>query len=31
MGEMHSLFADIPWSEWERTPAEYFLGLTRVV
>lgn len=29
--EMHPLFADIPWSEWERKPAENFLGLTRVV
>jgi hypothetical protein len=29
--EMHPMFADIPWSEWERKPAENFLGLTRVV
>ena len=29
--EMHSKFADIPWSQWERQPAENFLGLTRVV
>ncbi len=29
--EMHPMFADIPWSEWERMPAENFLGLTRVV
>lgn len=29
--EMHPMFADIPWSEWERRPAENFLGLTRVV
>ena len=28
---MHPMFADIPWSEWERMPAENFLGLTRVV
>jgi quinol monooxygenase YgiN len=28
---MHSQFADIPWSEWERQPAENYLGLTRVV
>ncbi len=29
--EMHSQFADIPWAEWERQPAENYLGLTRVV
>jgi len=29
--EMHPLFADVPWSQWERRPAEYFLGLRRVV
>jgi hypothetical protein len=29
--EMHPLFADIPWSEWERKPAETYLTLTRVV
>ena len=28
---MHPMFADIPWSQWERQPAENFLGLTRVV
>jgi hypothetical protein len=28
---MHPTFANIPWSEWERKPAENFLGLTRVV
>ncbi len=28
---MHPMFADIPWSEWERKPAENFLGLNRVV
>jgi quinol monooxygenase YgiN len=30
-GKMHAVFADIPWKEWERKPAENFLGLTRVV
>ncbi len=30
-GAMHAQFADIPWSEWERQPAENHLGLTRVV
>ena len=30
-GEMHPMFVDIPWNEWERKPAENFLGLTRVV
>lgn len=30
-GEMHPKFTGIPWSEWERQPAENFLGLTRVV
>ncbi len=29
--EMHSQFADIPWAEWERQPAENYLGLTRAV
>ena len=29
--EMHPKFANIPWNEWERKPAENFLGLTRVV
>ena len=29
--EMHPMFSNIPWSDWERTPAENFLGLTRVV
>jgi len=29
--EMHPMFADIPWTEWERKPAENFLGLARVV
>jgi hypothetical protein len=28
---MHTLFADIPWSDWERQPAENFLGLKRAV
>ncbi len=28
---MHRGFADIPWSSWERQPAENFLNLTRVV
>jgi len=28
---MHAQFAGIPWSEWERQPAENYLGLTRVV
>ena len=28
---MHPQFADIPWSEWERKPAENFLGLVRIV
>ena len=28
---MHGQFKDIPWSEWERRPAENFLGLSRVV
>ncbi len=28
---MHPMFADIPWSQWERQPAENFLGLTRAV
>ncbi len=28
---MHPTFAEIPWSEWERQPAENFLGLSRVV
>ncbi len=29
---MHPMFADIPWSEWERKSlAENFLGLSRVV
>ena len=28
---MHPIFADVPWSEWERKPAENYLGLTRVV
>src|SRR5512136_2693488 len=23
---MHPMFADIPWSQWERKPAENFLG-----
>ena len=27
----HTMFAEIPWSEWERQPAENFLGLTRVI
>ena len=30
-GEMHPMFADIPWSKWERQPAENLLGLVRVV
>jgi hypothetical protein len=29
--EMHPRFAAIPWSEWERRPAENFLGLVRLV
>ncbi|HTY81406.1 MAG TPA: hypothetical protein VMB24_01330 [Dehalococcoidales bacterium] len=29
--EMHPQFSDIPWSEWERKPAENILGLIRVV
>jgi predicted enzyme related to lactoylglutathione lyase len=29
--EMHLLFADIPWSNWERKMAENFLGLKRVI
>ena len=29
--EMHLIFVDIPWSEWERSPAENFLNLNRVV
>ena len=29
--EMHPMFADIPWSQWEWKPAENFLGLSRVV
>jgi hypothetical protein len=29
--EMHAIFAGIPWSQWERQPAENLLGLTRVV
>jgi hypothetical protein len=29
--KMHALFADIPWSSWERQPAENFLNLTRAV
>jgi hypothetical protein len=29
--QMHPLFAEIPWSEWERKPAENILGLTRVI
>ena len=28
---MHPKFKNIPWSDWERKPAENFLGLTRVV
>ena len=28
---MHPRFAAIPWSDWERKPAENFLGLTRIV
>ncbi|HMA54369.1 MAG TPA: antibiotic biosynthesis monooxygenase [Acidobacteriota bacterium] len=28
---MHPQFADIPWSEWERRPAENFLGLSRAI
>ncbi len=30
-GAMHAQFADVPWSEWERQPAENYLGLRRVV
>jgi heme-degrading monooxygenase HmoA len=30
-GAMHAEFADIPWSAWERHPAENLLGLTRAV
>jgi heme-degrading monooxygenase HmoA len=30
-GAMHAEFADIPWSAWERRPAENYLGLTRAV
>jgi hypothetical protein len=29
--EMHPMFANIPWTDWERKPAENFLGLTRVI
>jgi len=29
--KMHPEFADIPWSTWERKPAENFLGLRRIV
>lgn len=29
--EMHARFADIPWNEWERQPAENYLGMTRAV
>jgi len=29
--DMHPLFADIPWSDWQRKPAENFLSLIRVV
>jgi hypothetical protein len=29
--EMHPMFADIPWSDRERKPAENFLGLSRAV
>jgi hypothetical protein len=29
--EMHRLFADIPWSRWERQPADNLLRLQRVV
>ena len=29
--KMHPLFADIPWSDWERKPAENLLDLTRLV
>ncbi len=29
--EMHSQFGDIPWADWERQPAENYLGLTRAV
>ena len=29
--KMHPKFANIPWNEWERQPAENFLGLRRVV
>ncbi len=29
--EMHAMFADIPWNDWEREPAENFLKLNRVV
>ncbi len=29
--EMHPLFAGIQWAQWERQPAENFLGMERVV
>jgi quinol monooxygenase YgiN len=29
--KIHPMFADTPWTEWERKPAENFLGLSRVV
>ena len=29
--EMHSAFADIPWNEWERQPAENFVHLVSLV
>ena len=29
--QRHPMFADIPWSEWERKPAKNYLGLSRVV
>ncbi len=29
--EMHPKFRNIPWSDWERKPAENYLGLRRLV
>jgi hypothetical protein len=29
--DMHAQFADIPWADWERRPAENILALTRAV
>lgn len=29
--EMHPLFSEVPWDEWERQPADNILGLVRAV